>query len=142
MTQVIFNTLRVDTEATSQSAPSGTYKSSTSYFVLNPKMNRSLTNLRSLKPQIIGPAVMFSGIDNSSRAAVSERFENENEPDDTENDSLNVTFTSLMDQTRKQGSRVEYATNSRSPPTIDHITTFANGTLFVSPIRPRNVIFP
>ena len=131
MTQVIFNTLRVEAEATSQSAPSGAYKPSTSYFVLNPKMNRSIASLRSLKPQLIGPAVMFSGIENnnsSSRAAVFERFENENVPDDTENDSLNVTFTSLIDNGKN--SRVEYVTNSRSP--MDQLSTYANGEPRVS----------
>ena len=120
MQQVIFNTLKVETEATAQSAPSGTYKQSTSYFPSSPRVNRSTASLRSLRPPF--PSLtLYPGISNSSsRAAVMERFENE--PEDSETDALNITFASVSPSDRKQ-PRVEYTTHSRSPApsSLDHV---------------------
>lgn len=127
MQQVIFNTLKVEAEATSQSAPSGTYKPSSNYFVLNPpKGNRSLSNLRSLKPQVVGPngAFFYTGANGSTARAAVMDSRYENEPEDSEDDALNVTYTSLAtggDHVLKP--KIEYAsTNSRSG-----MTTLVNG---------------
>jgi hypothetical protein len=49
------------------------------------------------------------------RAAVMERFE----PDDTENDTLNVTFTSIMDNSSGSSGKSSH----RSPG--DHVTSHA-----------------
>lgn len=127
--QVIFNTLKVESEATSPSAPTASYKPNTNYFVLNPKANnRSIANLRSLKPPVMGPNGVFfmPNINNGTRAAVMDRGY-ENEPEDSEDDALNVTFTSLAGDISLK-PKIEYATsNSRSPSGTDRMATIITG---------------